>query len=614
MYKSIFSIFYLTVFLFSLSVYAQNGLDFDGVNDYIQTDYNGVSGNSSRTIEAWIKADDVAGQVVITDWGTFATGSRFTVALIDGKLRVEVSGSGQTGTTLLSDTTWHHIAVIYNSSLTTNKFTTYVDGVLEQNFDLSTPVNTGSSIDFRIGMRVDGVKPFKGIMDEVRIWNYARTATQISNNMNNEFCGSTTGLVAYHKLNHGIASGSNSSDTLSLDESGSANDGDLLNFSLSGSSSNWVTAQSLSIGLVDVNQTFEECVGFTIQVGNNVYSGTGIYVDTIFGGSSGGCDSVFITNLTINSPSQQSQTVVECDGYQLTVGNNVYSTTGVYVDTLVGAGVNGCDLIMTSNLTINSEIQIAQNLSICDGETIEVGGNVYSSNGIYVDTIGNSSGCDSIFTTNLTVMQDPTFTQTFEECEGFSVHVNGNNYSETGVYTDIIYGGSSMGCDSIIKTYLTIVNLIDTALIASENLLSVTYMGASYQWVDCDSNYAFIDGANGSVFEPLVNGNYAVIITDGNCIDTSSCYSIHEIGLEEGVFEMNSIISPNPINNIAFIDIGDELGISSIIVFDISGKKQFELYTIENSVEIDMSELSMGIYFVEINDGKRREFLKVMKL
>ena len=33
----------------------QNALDFDGTNDYVETDFAGISGTGSRTVEAWIK-------------------------------------------------------------------------------------------------------------------------------------------------------------------------------------------------------------------------------------------------------------------------------------------------------------------------------------------------------------------------------------------------------------------------------------------------------------------------------------------------------------------------------------------------------------------------------
>ncbi len=606
------SIFNFLCLLVPLAVSAQNGLDFDGVDDYVQTDYSGISGSNARTIEAWIKSDDVAGQTVITDWGTFATGARFTVALIDGKLRTEVSGSGYTGATVLSDTTWHHVAVTYDNSLTTNKYSMYVDGLLEQSFDLATSVNTGSAVDMRIGIRIDGVKPFMGTIDEVRVWNYARSLSEISTNMNSEFCGATTGLVAYHKLNSGTASGTNTTVTTSNDDSGSSNDGSLLNFSLSGSSSNWVTGQSLTLSTVTINQSINECTGYSITVGNNTYNSTGVYTDTIV--TTGGCDSIMVTSLVINTPSVGSQTIVECEGYALTIGNNTYTTTGVYIDTAFGGDANGCDMIMTTNLTINEFTEIAQDLFICDGESVTVGENTYTSNGVFTDTLSNLNGCDTVFTSTVAVNSAQENFQVLSGCIGFSVTVDGNVYTETGDYTDIIEGGASNGCDSIIETSLTIVSTIDTSLIVSGSALSVTYLGANYQWLNCDSNYAEISGEINSVFVPSQDGNYAVEITDGNCIDTSSCYAVFGIGLGEVGSAALSVVTPNPIIDKVTIELANHFDRSSVTVVDITGKVILEFQDVEKLIEVDMNSLNMGIYFIQIQDVNHEQVLKVLKL
>ncbi len=415
----------LIILLFTISssgVYAQNGLHFDGVDDYVATNYLGISGNASRTVEAWVNAPTTSGQVVITDWGTVGTGARFTFALINGYLRVEVQGSGQTGNTLIGDNNWHHVAATYDNSQSSNKFKMYVDGVLEMSFDLATPVNTGSSVNMQIGMRVDGAKPFNGTIDEVRVWNYARTATQIANNMNTEFCSVPGSLKAYHKLNNGINSGTNTGIVTSIDNAAN-NHGTLMNFALIGPSSNWVAGTSLGLSAITNSQTLVGCSGYSVTVGSNTYNSTGVYTDTIFGGAVAGCDSVVITDLTIGNTSvTNSQTINECSGYSVTVGNNTYTTTGVYIDTLIGASFTGCDSIVVTDLTIAPAIDIStttttniiaanqagadyQWLDCANGNTPLVGENGQSftalSSGSYAVevTVGNcvdTSACESI--------------------------------------------------------------------------------------------------------------------------------------------------------------------------------------------------------------------------
>ena len=56
-------------------------------------------------------------------------------------------------------------------------------------------------------------------IDEVRVWNYARTQAQLQAAMNTEFCGPQAGLMVYYKFNQGVAGGSNTGQTILDDAS-----------------------------------------------------------------------------------------------------------------------------------------------------------------------------------------------------------------------------------------------------------------------------------------------------------------------------------------------------------------------------------------------------------
>ena len=99
-----------------------------------------------------------------------------------------------------------------------------------------------------------------------------------------------------------------------------------------------------------------------------------------------------------------------CNGLSIVVGNSTYDSTGVYSDTLLA--FNGCDSIITTNLTvlISSASNVINDVTICDGDSIVVGSSVYNLTGSYTDILVNSAGCDSIITTNLTI-QTPTLSR-----------------------------------------------------------------------------------------------------------------------------------------------------------------------------------------------------------
>ena len=163
-----------------------------------------------------------------------------------------------------------------------------------------------------------------------------------------------------------------------------------------------------------------------------------------------GSHTICICDSSTNSYTTITDTL--CNGLSIVVGNNTYDSTGVYSDTLLA--FNGCDSIITTNLTVlsSSISNITNNTIICDGDSIIVGSNVYNTTGSYTDTLVNTAGCDSIITTNLTV-QTPTY-QDISICDGDSISVGNSIYSSSGNYTDTI--NSSIGCDSIVYTNLTI--------------------------------------------------------------------------------------------------------------------------------------------------------------
>ena len=124
----------------------------------------------------------------------------------------------------------------------------YIDGVLAASQAQAGSIATNSN-PLVLGNQSGYSEYFGGTADEFRIWNVARTQSQIQNNMNKELNPTTqTGLVSYYTADQGIAGGSNTGLTTVIDQAGT-NNGSLSNFSLSGATSNFVTQYSSLIGL-----------------------------------------------------------------------------------------------------------------------------------------------------------------------------------------------------------------------------------------------------------------------------------------------------------------------------------------------------------------------------
>ena len=102
---------------------------------------------------------------------------------------------------------WNHVAVTRDAS---NNVVLYINGNSSSNARQITE-NGNSALAFAIGAYEAGQSPFNGKIDEVRIWDDARTQAEIKANMHTELAGNESNLVAYYKFNE--SSGTRANDS-----------------------------------------------------------------------------------------------------------------------------------------------------------------------------------------------------------------------------------------------------------------------------------------------------------------------------------------------------------------------------------------------------------------
>jgi gliding motility-associated-like protein len=174
--------------------------------------------------------------------------------------------------------------------------------------------------------------------------------------------------------------------------------------------------------------------------------------------SSGGCDSIVTTNLTVNSVLTASVDASICQGQTFTLpdGSSV-TAAGQYPVTLTSSG--GCDSIVTTNLTVSSVLTTSVDASICQGQSFTLpDGSTVTSAGQYPVTLTSSGGCDSIVTTNLTVNDLPEALVIAPAliCDGDSLVVTANlNAGES-----ILWPDGSTGLVSSLKKKASLRSLI----------------------------------------------------------------------------------------------------------------------------------------------------------
>jgi len=199
------------------------GLEFDGIDDRVDV-ANNASLNfvNAITIECWAKR--------------VGSGSGDFVYLVNKGLNDQwIIFQDQAGTALsfnvnvggnlsshyanfnFADGEWHHIAAVYDGP---NK-EIWIDGVNYLSVEALGQIGTTDKTLNIGGRTTDNSRNFKGTISELRIWNYARTESQIKAAISEELTGTEEGLIGYWKLNEG-------SGTIAHDSTANNNHGTLV--------------------------------------------------------------------------------------------------------------------------------------------------------------------------------------------------------------------------------------------------------------------------------------------------------------------------------------------------------------------------------------------------
>ncbi|WP_070137513.1 T9SS type A sorting domain-containing protein [Crocinitomix algicola] len=345
------------------------------------------------------------------------------------------------------------------------------------------------------------------------------------------------------------------------------------------------------------SQTPSICAGDTFETGLSVYDENGTYYDTLTALTTG-CDSIIITELTIIEPIYFNQYPTICSGVSFEVGDESYNETGVYIDSLVAA--TGCDSIVITELTVTPPIVYSQDIYRCYGESFSVDDSIYTVSGTYTNYLSTPEGCDSTVITNLTIEAQNLRTQNFILCYGEGVEVGENFYTNTGIFYDTLV--SYTACDSIIITDLYILPAINTDINQDFDHLTAgdpAILSTTFQWIDCNTDEWLIEQTERSMKAPY-NGNFAVIITDGACQDTSECVIVEGLSTEKN--ELNTFkIYPNPTNGAFLIELPSSLKPTQFqyeIVNEL-GQTVYQNKSTQAVISIDLN-LQPGVYLVKM--------------
>lgn len=212
------------------------------------------------------------------------------------------------------------------------------------------------------------------------------------------------------------------------------------------------------------------------------------------------------------------------------------------------------------------------------------------------DSIGHNSGAVFIY--------ESCYSGSYNDINtcGSYTWVDGVTYTEA---PDTILEATivnSFGCDSIVYLDLTFYSF-SAAIADSSGWLTASPNGKQYAWYDCDSDQVLTPFFGASQYFPSHDGSYAVIIMDGNCIDTSDCISYNFSGLEEVSMTNHSLaIYPNPNAGRFIVSTGN---LVNIRLYTLDGKEvEIESNQLNQKTEIYVRDFREGLYLLTAIDEK----------
>jgi hypothetical protein len=459
--------------LFSIScVFSQTAsvLNFDGIDDNIR---RGVITTQNNNISFAARVNlnyttAVSGDQVITYNGNTSTNG-YGLVLISNSFSVGVLYGGyflfNTGFTVTPNT-WTHLSATHIN----NTLTLYVNGAFQYSVnaggDPFAPSATGGSLT--VGSDQSGtINFYRGLIDEVRYWNRALCAAEVSHRASCQAIGNEPGLLACYNFNQGTAAAVNTTVTTLNDITANTFNATLNNFALAtGTVSNWINffgalnttcTAAPSTATIAQSPTVALCAGNTLTL-----TGNGLNTYTWSTG-------VIATTATINPITTTAYSVL---GFNTTSG-------------CLGMGLTTVSVNPSPNLTLTSNPATG---SICSGTSATLsisGGNTY--------TWSNNS-------TSTFIVVNPTTTTIYT--------LTSTNPSSLGACTR-----TTAITLSVVTTPTLTFALTPTLVCSATPNATITATGAP--------TYSWNTGAttNSIAVSPSVTTTYSVIGSNGACID-----------------------------------------------------------------------------------------------
>lgn len=253
----------------------------------------------------------------------------------------------------------------------------------------------------------------------------------------------------------------------------------------------------------------------------------------------------------------------------------------------------------------------------CGGDSALVNGTYYTMDTVVTDNFFNMYGCDSVVTTTVDIAPSYSINNSLTLCQGDSVMIGGNYYSSSGVVFDSTM--TTVGCDSI-NIYAIQVVAPPTVTMGSFSMDSICDVAAPFALPTgspAGGTYSG-PGVSGSNFDPSAagTGTHTIMYTytdTFNCsASASAMISVYScIGINEQAREIFSIY-PNPAEDFVMVQpLNNRL--ETVDLTDATGRTVASYGSVNGTLQIDLAGLASGMYFVNVRSNGQNYTQKIIK-
>lgn len=294
--------------------------------------------------------------------------------------------------------------------------------------------------------------------------------------------------------------------------------------------------------------------------------------------------------------------------------------------TLTATAANGCTATDQVIVAVNPlpTVSAGPDINACDGSAVTLSGSgalsytwqpaiqngqpfIPVNSSAFIVTGTDANNCHQTDTVQVNVVQSTSSTLNESACDSYTL--NGQTYTQSGMYTQVIPNGS--GCDSTITLNLNMDFSPITPVITLTNGVTMTtpaQANVNFQWINC-SDLTPIAGATGTTFTASMNGVYAVVASNACGSDTSECSTINSVGITE-FSGADFSVYPNPTDGALQVQVSANMLGQTWKLYDIRGRLVVDGNIETETTTLSMEQLSRGTYWLHLGSMQPVQVVK----